>query len=211
MSGITNSDLWDEVWAEYDLSRGVVAPVRQRAPARPRASLAKVATKLAGKAKWWAGALLVLGFAGYATVPVLASQQVVDAISADEPNGLAGLINWPAIHAGMAGELAAAAHALPPGRTAGLSGAGLGYLQGMAQQVSTKLATAEGLADLTRRRLRLVSGTQLAPAQLQPEGFTRARMVLAAPDGQEGTVTMTLALVDPLRLRWQVVAVALGD
>ena len=61
------------------------------------------------------------------------------------------------------------------------------------------------------RRLGVEGRAALAPAQVQPEGLTRARLVLAAVDGGEGRVTMTLALTDPLRLRWQVVAVTVAD
>jgi hypothetical protein len=203
----TTANLWDEVWAEYDarLAPRPVAAARRETPAT-----AARARRL-GQAKWWLAGLLALGFAGYAAAPVLAAQNVTAALSGADAAGMAALVDWPAVQAGLTGELSAAAHALPPGRTAGLSGAGLDFLQGMAREVSAGISTAGGLAELMRRHLSVEGQANLAPARLQPQGWNRARMVLASADGSDGHVAMTLALTDPLRLRWQVVAVELVD
>ncbi len=210
----TTANMWDEVWAEYDAR---LAPRPMAVARRPVAAPAAVApasaasARRAGRAKWWLAGLVALGCAGYAAAPVLAAQGVTAALSAADAEGMAGLVDWPAVRSGLTGELAAAAHALPPGRTAGLSGAGLDFLQGMARDVSAGMSTADGLAELLRRRLGVEGRATLAPGQVQPEGLTRARLVLASADGGEGRVSMTLALTDPFRLRWQVVAVALTD
>jgi hypothetical protein len=203
----TTANLWDEVWAEYDARH---AP-RAMAVARPATPASAARARRAGRARWWVAGVLALGFAGYAAAPVLAAQHVTAALAGADAAGMAGLVDWSAVQAGLSGELAAATHALPPGRTAGLSGAGLDFLQGMARDVSAGMSTAEGLANLMRRRLGVEGRATLAPAQFHPEGLTRARMVLASADGSDGHVTMTLALTDPLRLRWQVVAVELKD
>ena len=73
------------------------------------------------------------------------------------------------------------------------------------------MSTADGLAEMIRRRLGVAGGAMLTPAQVQPEGLTRARLIFAAADGSDGRISMTLALTDPMRLRWQVVAVDLAD
>ncbi len=213
----TTANLWDEVWAEYDArlapAPAAAQPLDWQASANRRAQpLAQpLAQPVARRAGWWAAALLAVGLSGYAAMPVLASQHLTAALDADDAAGVAAMVDWPAVQASLSGDLAAATHALPPGRTAGLSGAGLDYLQGMAREVSAGMATAEGLANLLRRRLGVEGGAPLASAQLQPEGLTRTRVVLAAADGGSATVSMTLALTDPLRLRWQVVAVQLAD
>ncbi len=203
----TTANLWDEVWAEYDAREAprAVAAVRRETPAEAARA------RRAGRTGWYLAGLLALGLAGYGAAPVLAAQQLTAALSGADAEGMAALVDWPAVQAGLSGELSAAAHALPPGRTAGLSGAGLDYLQAMAREVSAGMGTADGLAELMRRRLGVEGRATLAPAELHPEGLTTARMVLASADGSDGRVTMTLALTDPLRLRWQVVAVALTD
>ena len=202
----TTANLWDEVWAEYD-ARMAPAAVARPAPAlartRPRAT---VRGRRVGR---WAAALLALGLGTYLAAPVLASQQVTAAIAADDPAGLEALVDWPALQAGMHEDLAAAA--LPLGRTAGLSSAGLDYLQAMARETASGMASADGLATLLRRRLGLEGGAEPAPARLLPEGLTRTRMVLAAADGSDASVALTLALVEPWRLRWQVVALDVAE
>ncbi len=203
----TTANLWDEIWAEYDAR---LAPQPAAMARRPAAVVAAPGQRV-GHAKWWLAGLLALGCAGYAAAPVLAAQNLTAALSAADAEGMAGLVDWSAVQSGLSGELSAAAHALPPGRTAGLSGAGLDYLQGMAREVSAGMSTADGLAELLRRRLGVEGRATLAPGRMLPEGLTRARLVLASVDGGDGRVSMTLALTDPLRLRWQVVAVDLVD
>jgi len=203
----TTANLWDEVWAEYD-ARTAPQPV---AVARRQAPAEAARTRRSARASWWLAGLLALGLAGYAAAPVLAAQEVTAALSAADTSAIAEVVDWSAVRAGLTGELSAAAHALPPGRTAGLSGAGLDFLQGMAREVSAGVSTADGLAELIRRRLGVGQGVALAPAQVQPEGLTRARLVFVAADGGDGRISMTLALTDPMRLRWQVVAVDLAD
>ena len=203
----TTANLWDEVWAEYDarVIRAPVAVARRETPAMAARS------RIRARAGWCLAGVLALAGVGYAAAPVLAAQNVTAALSGADPGGMAALVDWPSVQAGLSGELAAAAHALPPGRTAGLSGAGLDFLQGMAREVSAGMSTADGLAELMRRRLAVEGQAALAPAHVEPQGWNRARMVLASADGGDGRVTMTLALTDPLRLRWQVVAVELAD
>lgn len=213
MRSIT-ADPWDEVWAEYDRRTQVVAG--RLAPPAPAAVAIASATPRARGRRWWAAALLALGLglsAGYAAAPVMAAQRVVAALGSADAATLAGAVDWRQLEAGLAGELLAETHALPPGRTAGLTPAGLDYLQGMAREVSAGLATSEGLAEAVRRRLGLAErpDARLAPPRVQPLGATSARLVLSPVAGEAGPVSLTLALTEPMQLRWQVVAVSFAD
>ncbi len=207
----TTADLWDEVWAEYDARTS--PPV-----ARPRAApaaVAWVAPQAASRGavgwRWAAAGLLALGLAGYAAMPVLAAQRLTQGLSQDDSGALEAVVDWPAMQAGLGGQLAASAHALPPGRSAGLTPAGLDFLQGLAWEVTAGITSAEGLGALLRRRLGLEEGPARALARFQPLGLTRTRLLLSSSHGTEEPVAVTLALTDPLRLRWQVVALELEE
>lgn len=204
----TTADLWNEVWAEYD-ARAVARSPQPRAAAAPRRR-----ERSGLRAAWWLVALLALALAaGYVAAALLAAQQVTRALGSADTATLAQAVDWSAVEASLAGRLLASAHELPTGRTAGLTPAGLDFLQGMAREVTAGIATQDGLAELVRRRLGLpdLPDAQLAAPHIQPESLTSTRLVLASADGEEGAVTLTLALTDPLRLRWQVVGVELAE
>jgi hypothetical protein len=227
----TTADLWTDVWAEYD-ARSRTAPssarLNSRAPARldspaparlvsPAPTRQVTQRRAKPRRRAWAGwlpALLALGLAAaYAAAPIVAAQQVTRALSGANTAALAESVDWSAMEASLGTRLLDTAQALPPGRTAGLSPAGLEFLQGMAREVTAGLATQTGLTDLVRRRLGLTEmpGAVLAPPRFQPDGLTSTRLLLASAHGEEAAVTLTLVLTDPLRLRWQVVGVELAE
>lgn len=219
---------WDEVWAEYDARYATPAPIPAgKAPphapphAPPNAPLGSARSQAMRRG---AGALTVLlGLAvlaggaalAYAAAPYVLARDLAAAWQQGAPTALTAPLDWAALRrefqAGMVGE----ARALPPGRTAGLSADGAAFLDSLGAQVAIDLATAEGLDGLVRRHLGFDQPWAAhgpAPAvALTPLSLTTARAEVPPAAGGEGRVVLTLALADPLRLRWQVQAVRLAE
>jgi hypothetical protein len=209
-----SGQLWDEVWADYDRRRSVAMVVP--AAARPMSQRQAVRRGVRGRAvAGLVGLLLSLSCAtGYAAAPFQAVQALLAAVQRQSLSELAAQVDWAAVQADQARQLALLA-AVP---AAGLDGAE-GFLQGMARDVAGGLGRPEALLAALRARLGAAEGGGWQVVSILPEGLARLRVTLAgaaAETGLDGPATapevaLTLALRDPWRLDWQVVAVDLAE
>lgn len=140
----------------------------------------------------------------YAGSPVASAVQVAAAIQRGDAAALAQHVDWVSLRPALAAALAAEAQSndsqpMPD------------FISGMAQDMAVRLASPAGLAVLLNERLAMV-GT--LPAR---EMLGRVRMVeaglwevtLSSPDAPNRSTKLTLALVDAVRLRWEVRAIEL--
>ncbi len=194
-----NASLWDQVWEEYD-RRQRSMPALQAAgpPARPRPKAA-----WGRRLRMAVAAGIVASATAYALMPLLAAARMGEALVAGNAGTLAMAVDWTSLPEGIDRAMGESIEQH--------SGAAAAFLTGMAGEVRGALATPEGLLAVLRDRLPIgqpVNGLGMIGA-IQPLDGRRLRVGLHAPgDGREA-VTITLALHDLLRLRWQVVGLEL--
>lgn len=198
MSGTTASNSWDEIWAEFDARQ----PARVAAPARASRPVARAATRrFFGFHRLLA--MICLGLAGlYVTSPVASALQVATAIQRGDAEALATHVDWSSLRPAMAAELSARAR---DQETRPMPA----FIVGMARDMAARLSDPDTLADLLNAHL-----SQDAPAR-EMLGRVRIRGVglweieLSPPRAPQRATRLTLALTDPLRLRWEVRAITL--
>ena len=184
-------DLWNDIWAEYDASRQVQAsetipapPVRRR---RPRFLRFAAAACLMG---------LVVAYAG---APFLAAATLGEALAAGDAQGLEQRVDW----ASLGPQFAASLNTQP------LSPQADRFLGGMARDVAQGMASPEGLLGLVRDRLPRGAGGFGMIGAVRPLDARHWQVALHAPGEADSALHVTLALQDPLRMRWQVVGMEL--
>ncbi len=193
----TDAAIWDQVWAEYDTRRQqepariqpVVAPTRQR-PAWGR------------RLRGLAALCIVLSATAYAVAPVLAAARMGEALASGDALALEAAVDWSGVGAALNQEMATATQGHSPAATA--------FLQGMVTDVAQGLATPAGLMGLLRGRLPgRAQGVDMIGA-VRPLNATHLQVALHAPGDAQRALSVTLALHDPLRLRWRVVGMVVA-
>lgn len=186
MTAATRAKTWDEVWAEFDARQAALSqPEKMGLPvtkpvARPR-------RPQRGKRRF--GRVLALLacslVAVYAGSPVASAVQVAAAIQRGDAAALAQHVDWntlrPALNAALAAETQRNSSQPMPE-----------FISAMAQDLTDRLASPAGLALLLNER-EMLSRVRLLEAGLWEVTLTSARL--------------TLALTDPMRLRWDVQAI----
>lgn len=203
--GATCANTWDEVWAEFDAREAARArlanpaamapPPAPRAPPRPRRPW-RFRRALA--------VMACIAGAAYAGAPVASAVQMAAAIQRGDAAALAPHVEWntlrPAVEAALAAEMQRNAAAPMPD-----------FITGMAREMTERLASPAGLAALLHERL----ATGGVPSAR--EMSSRVRMLeaglwevtLASVHRPDRSASLTLALTDPMRLRWEVQAIQL--
>ncbi|MDB5412744.1 MAG: hypothetical protein JWR10_1079 [Rubritepida sp.] len=196
MSGTTTSNSWDDVWAEFDARQPVPAV---RAPARSRPASVWAAPSFKRLIVLMGCALVVL----YLASPIAFALQVASAIQRGDAEALSSQMDWASLRPALEAALVAGAqanHARPMPD----------FITGMARDMTDRLASPSGLAALLNERL-------ASPGQPAREMLDRIRVIeaglweitLISPWAPYRSAKLTLALVDPLRLRWEVRAITL--
>lgn len=222
---------WDEVWAEFDARQAARCetsdPAAIAAGATPAAPRKKPAGRLRGliqargnradatprqappgqgrrHVKRVLAVMACTLVAVYAGSPVASAVQVAAAIQRGDAAALAHHIDWntlrPALNAALAAETQRNSAAPMPD-----------FITGMAQDMAERLATPAGLAALLNERL-AAGGPQPARdmlSRLRPIEPGLWEVTLTSADGPGRSATLTLALTDPMRLRWEVQAIQL--
>lgn len=140
----------------------------------------------------------------YAGSPVASAVQVAAAIQRGDAAVLAHYIDWNSLRPVIASALAAEAQrndAQPMP----------GFITDMAQDLAERLASPAGLAQLLNERL-AATGTQPARDMLSRVRVLEAglwEVTLTSPNVPDRSAKLTLALTDPMRLRWEVQAIEL--
>lgn len=193
------SDLWEQVWREYDTRKRAPAaapvaaalrPERRRRP-RGRAMRALLACSI------------VVSAAGYAVAPLLAAARLGEALAAGDTAWLTEAVDWNGVTPGFSETMLAGA--------TGHDGQAAAFLRGMAEDVARGMATPDGMAGLLRDRLPRGSSGPGMIGSFRPLDATRWEVALHAPGEAMRTLNVTLSLRDPLRMRWQVTGMALAD
>lgn len=179
--------LWEQVWAEYDARHAAppatAAPASLASPRRRRAPWRVM--RLAS-----AFGLLAL-VSAYAAAPFVAAAQLGEALASGDAGRIAGHVDWAELRP-----------ALP---ASGLDGEAGAFLAAMADDIARGMATPAGLARLGRERMaHATTGLSMIGA-VRPLSAGRVQVSLHAPAEREEALSVTLALTDPWRLRWQVV------
>jgi hypothetical protein len=140
----------------------------------------------------------------YAGSPVASAVQVAAAIQRGDAAALAHYIDWntlrPALNAALAAETQRNSSAPMPD-----------FITGMAQDMADRLASPAGLALLLNERL-AAGGVQPARDMLSRVRLIEAglwEVTLTSVNVPDRSATLTLALTDPMRLRWEVQAIQL--
>lgn len=140
----------------------------------------------------------------YAGSPVASAVQVAAAIQRGDAAALAHYIDWntlrPALNAALAAETQRNSSAPMPD-----------FITGMAQDMADRLASPAGLALLLNERL-AAGGAQPARDMLSRVRLIEAglwEVTLTSVNVPDRSATLTLALTDPMRLRWEVQAIQL--
>jgi hypothetical protein len=198
MGGTTASNSWDEIWAEFD-ARHVA---RRVAPASaPRAAAGNRIRPIAGFRRLLA--LIVVGLAAlYVASPMASAVQVAAAIQRGDAEALAGHVDWESLRPALAAALSARAR---DQETRPMPA----FIAGMARDMAARLSEPDALAGLLNGFL-----AHGGPAR---EMLGRVRILeaglweveLSSPRTPQRATRLTLALADPLRLRWEVRAVTL--
>lgn len=138
----------------------------------------------------------------YAGSPVASAVQLAAAIQRGDAAALAHHIDWntlrPALSAALAAETQRNSSAPMPD-----------FITGMAQDMAERLASPAGLAVLLNERL-AAGGSQPARDMLSRVRLIEAglwEVTLTSVNLPERSATLTLALTDPMRLRWEVQAI----
>lgn len=208
--------LWDEVWAEYDArqpARRAPAPASPAAatpvPAAPAPTPAPMlppaatppARPLASRRPWRLAALGVAAvLVAYAASPFAAALHLAGAAQRADAAALAAQADFERLRPAIAARLDQLA-------AERLEGAAPAYLQRLREDLSARLASPEGLGALLARQSEPGSGPAPGWVQAaQPLEGGRWSITLAPPEAPARATTLTLELADPLRLRWQLVA-----
>lgn len=179
--------LWEQVWAEYDARHaGTPALIARAAPVpKPRRRAPWRGLRLCA-------AFALLGLVGaYATAPFIAAAQLGEALASGDAARIAGRVDWAGLRP-----------ALP---ASGLDGQAGVFLAAMADDIARGMATPAGLAELGRERMaHATTGLSMIGA-IRPISAGRMQVSLHGPAAREEAMSVTLALTDPWRLRWQMV------
>ena len=158
----------------------------------------------------WRPYLRGMAFAACAVVavyvgsPVASAVQVAAAIQRGDAASLAHHIDWATLRPALTAALAAEAQA---NHTQPMPS----FIMGMAQDMADRLASPAGLAVLLNERL-AANGTQPAREMVSGVRMLDAALwevTLSSPQSPERSARLTLALTDPMRLRWEVRAIEL--
>jgi hypothetical protein len=140
----------------------------------------------------------------YAGSPVASAVQVAAAIQRGDAAALAHYIDWntlrPALNAALAAETQRNSSQPMPD-----------FITGMAQDMAERLASPAGLALLLNERL-AAGGAQPARDMLSRVRLLEAglwEVTLTSVNVPDRSAKLTLALTDPMRLRWEVQAIEL--
>jgi hypothetical protein len=145
----------------------------------------------------------VAATAGYAVLPVLAAARIGEALLAGDAAGLDAAVDWGRLPEGLDRAMSES--------IAQHSGPAATFLMGMAEEIRQGLATPSGLMMLARDRLpahQPANGLGMIGA-IQPLDGMRLRVDLHASGENRQAFSITLALTDVFRMRWQVVGVNL--
>jgi hypothetical protein len=193
MSGTTASNSWDEIWAEFDARHGA----RRVAPARaPRA-----ATRVRTRPTTGFRRLLALIGVGlvtlYAASPMAAAVQVAAAIQRGDAEALAGHVDWESLRPALAAALSARARDQEPRPMPA-------FIAGMARDMAARLSEPDALAGLLNGSLAHGGSARemLGRVRILEAGLWEVE--LSSPMAPQRATRLTLALADPLRLRWEV-------
>ena len=178
--------LWEQVWAEYDARQGTTPALLPAAASPPRRRRA------AWRSLRLAAAFALLGLvSAYATAPFIAAAQLGEALASGDAGRIANHVDWAELRP-----------ALP---ASGLDGQAGAFLAAMADDIARGMATPAGLAHLGRERMaHSTTGLSMIGA-VRPLSAGRMQVSLHGPAEREEALSVTLALTDPWRLRWQVV------
>ncbi len=169
------------------------APVAARPRRAARAAARRSATR-AWPRRLGLGLLLGMLATGAASAVMLnaTAQAVGSALQQSDTVRLEPLVDWPVLRAAMVAEMPAAA-------------LGHDWLSSMAEGVSSRMATPDGLVQAARAHLDPWVGAR--GGSLMPVWLNGPQMQLTLPALGAGPVTLTLAPRSPWR--WVVVGVAL--
>lgn len=201
--------LWDEVWAEYDArqpARPAPAPAQPAAPAPLQARAATPpARPVAPRRPWRLAALgVAAALLAYAASPFAAALQLAGAAQRADAAALAAQADFERLRPAIAARLDHLA-------AERLGGAPPAYVQRLREDLSARLASPEGLGALLAGQTAPGSGPAPGWVQsAQPLDGGRWSITLAPPEASARATTLTLELADPLRLRWQLVALDWG-
>ncbi|MCX8133023.1 MAG: DUF2939 domain-containing protein [Roseococcus sp.] len=202
--------LWDEVWAEYDARRPAQPAPAPRTVGPAALGLLPATTRLrpaprparpvAPRRPWRLAACSVVAvLLAYAASPVAAALQLAGAAQRADVPALAAQADFERLRPAIAARLDHLA-------AERLEGAAPAYLHRLREDLSARLASPEGLGALLARQAPPGSGPAPGWVQAaQPLEGGRWSITLAPPEAPARTATLTLALADPLRLRWQLV------
>ncbi len=183
-----------ERWStEAERLRALQAARRQAAPKRGFGRIKRVLAVMA--------CTLVAVYAGS---PVASAVQVAAAIQRGDAAALAHYVDWntlrPALNAALAAETQRNSSAPMPD-----------FITGMAEDMADRLASPAGLALLLNERL-AAGGAQPARDMLSRVRLLEAglwEVTLTSVNVPDRSAKLTLALTDPMRLRWEVQAIEL--
>jgi hypothetical protein len=198
--------------------RGVQGPSGQAEAmadrrARPRGAFG---TDAAGRRSAWgmAGQLVVVMGLSIGIVngagPIQAARELLSAAERRDETRLGAQVDWAAVNADQTERLGSLAETAAERR-----GGADAFLRGMAQDVAGGVGNSAGLLAAMHHRLGPVEHGGWRVASVEADGLWRLRINLrgAAPMPEEGedagtgpSVSLTLALTDPWRLAWRMVA-----
>lgn len=180
--------LWEQVWAEYDARHAAPKVL----PAIPTVAPAPRARRRSFRALRLSAAFGLLGLVGaYAAAPFVAAAQLGDALASGDAARIAVHVDWVALRP-----------ALSINALDGQAGA---FLEAMAQDMARAMATPAALASLGRERMAHAAPGLGKIGAVRPIAAGRMEVSLHGRDGLGEALSVTLALTDPWRLRWQVV------
>lgn len=192
------SDLWEQVWQEYDARR--LNPVRPAAPPPIRVERRR---KPRGRGiRGLLACCIVASVTGYAAAPLIAAARLGEALAAGDTAWLHEAVDWDGLSPSLSDTMLAS--------TAGHDGQAAAFLRGMVDDIARGMATPHGMSGLLRERLPRGSSGPGMIGRFRPLHATRWEVALHAPGEALQTVNLTLSLRDPWRLRWQVTGMALA-
>lgn len=193
MAGTTASNSWDEIWAEFDARQ----PARPAAPKRATHPRAPAAPRPAAGLRRLV-ALICLALGGlYLLSPLASALEVGAAIQRGDAERLARHLDRESLRRAVAATLAGRAREGDPRPMPG-------FITGMAQDMATRLAHPETLAGLLNARLAHPGPARELLGRVRILEKNLWQVALAPPQAPERAIWLTLALADPLRLRWEV-------
>ena len=192
------AELWEQVWLEYDSRRcepprpaqPTTLPERRRRP-RGRALRALLAC------------CIVVFTTTYAVAPLMAAARLGQALAAGDTAWLTDAVDWAELSPTLSDTMLAS--------TTGHDGQAAAFLRDMARDVARGMATPDGMSNLLRDRLPRGSAGHGMIGHFRPLDATRWEVALHAPGDREQTLSITLSLRDPLRMRWQVTGMTVAE